>query len=154
MLYEKLDRFYLLSFLLTADHNKAEQCFVGGIEDSVRASQVFKDWVHSWVKRTIIQNAIRVLKPRPAASNSSFRTIHPVRKDDPADAGCFQFYRVLVLKDFERFVFVMSVLERYSDHECALLLGCSIQEIRETRRRAIQHMSSLEDEPQAAAAER
>jgi DNA-directed RNA polymerase specialized sigma24 family protein len=61
---------------------------------------------------------------------------------------------VLVLKDFERFVFVMSVLERYSDHESALLVGCSIQEIRDARRLAIQHISSLEDDPQGAAAER
>lgn len=34
---------------------------------------------------------------------------------------------VSTLDDFERFVFVMTVLEGYSEHEHALLLNCSIQ---------------------------
>ena len=38
--------------------------------------------------------------------------------------------------DFERFVFVMSVLEQYSDQECLLLLASSPREIREARARA------------------
>lgn len=32
---------------------------------------------------------------------------------------------MLELEDFERLVFVMSVLERYSDQDCSVLLGCS-----------------------------
>ncbi len=40
------------------------------------------------------------------------------------------------LEDFEQFVFIMSVLKHYSDHDCALLLGCSIREIMEARGRA------------------
>src|SRR5258708_8266628 len=32
---------------------------------------------------------------------------------------------ILDLARFDRFVFVMSVLEHYSDHECSILLGCS-----------------------------
>jgi DNA-directed RNA polymerase specialized sigma24 family protein len=42
---------------------------------------------------------------------------------------------VLALEDFERFVFVMSVLEHYSEHECSLLLGCSPRQIREAQAR-------------------
>ena len=37
---------------------------------------------------------------------------------------------------FERFVFVMSVLEHYSEHECALLLACSPREVRAAQGRA------------------
>ncbi len=44
---------------------------------------------------------------------------------------------VLDLEDFERFVFVMSVLEHYSEHDCRLLLGCSAREVREARSRAL-----------------
>ena len=32
---------------------------------------------------------------------------------------------ILELAHLERFVFVMSVLERYSDHDCSILLGCA-----------------------------
>ena len=48
---------------------------------------------------------------------------------------------ILGLEDFERFVFVMSVLEKYSDHDCSVLLGCSRQDVREARIRALQHLS-------------
>jgi hypothetical protein len=50
---------------------------------------------------------------------------------------------VLTLKDFERFVFVMSILERYPERECSLLLGCSEGEIRNTRSLALEHFIGL-----------
>jgi DNA-directed RNA polymerase specialized sigma24 family protein len=46
----------------------------------------------------------------------------------------------LSLEDFERFVFIMSVLEHYSDHDCALLLDCSVREILESRARALREL--------------
>lgn len=45
--------------------------------------------------------------------------------------------------DFERFVFVLCVLERYREHECALLLGCSDSEVREARAQAIGQFANL-----------
>jgi len=45
------------------------------------------------------------------------------------------------LQNFERFVFVLCVLERYRDHECALLLGCSASEVREARTQAIEELA-------------
>ena len=54
---------YLLSFLLTADREKAEECFVSGIGESAKANRVFKEWARSWARRTIIQSAIRLIAP-------------------------------------------------------------------------------------------
>lgn len=51
------------------------------------------------------------------------------------------FASVLALEDFERFVFVLSVLERYPAPKCAALLGTLTQEILETRIRALQHIA-------------
>jgi hypothetical protein len=48
---------------------------------------------------------------------------------------------ILRLGDFERFVFVMSVLEKYSDQDCCVLLDCSRQDIGETRMRALLHVA-------------
>ena len=48
------------------------------------------------------------------------------------------------LPPFDRFVFVMSVLERYCDRECALLLGCSFADILPARIRALQQISRVE----------
>jgi hypothetical protein len=44
---ENMNSLYLLAFLLTADHGRAEQCFVSGLEDAVGGNPVFKEWAHS-----------------------------------------------------------------------------------------------------------
>lgn len=49
--------------------------------------------------------------------------------------------RILRLEHFERFVFVMSVLEKYSDQDCSVLLGCSRQDVGETRMQALLHLA-------------
>ncbi len=50
-----------------------------------------------------------------------------------------RFAAILALPDFERFVYVLSVLEGCTDQECATWLGVSTQQIEETRLRALQH---------------
>jgi len=67
---ENTNGLYQLSLLLMRDSAKAEQCFVGGLEDCVAGNSVFREWARSWAKRAIIQNAIRELKPRASQSNS------------------------------------------------------------------------------------
>ena len=47
---------------------------------------------------------------------------------------------VLELEPFERFVFVMLVLEHYSEHECSLLLSCSPRDVIAGRNRALQQL--------------
>jgi hypothetical protein len=42
---------------------------------------------------------------------------------------------------------VMSVLERYSDHECALLLDCLVQDIHGARSQALQQISDSPSAP-------
>jgi|SRR5260370_11533020 len=42
--YAENDSLYRLSFLLTADRGRAEQCFVSGLQESVNGSPVFKEW--------------------------------------------------------------------------------------------------------------
>jgi len=51
---------------------------------------------------------------------------------------------VLALEDFERFVFVLSVLERYSDQDCSILLSCSREDVRAARIRALQQISEID----------
>jgi hypothetical protein len=109
---EDVEGLYLLSYMLTADHEKAERCFVGGLEDSVNGNPVYKQWARSWARRQIIQRAIRTIAPDLAA--------------------------------LERFVFVMSTLEGYSDQECSILLGCSRGEVITARTQALRRLSKLD----------
>ena len=47
------------------------------------------------------------------------------------------------LMSFERFAFVMSVLEGYSDQDCSLLLGCARRVVLAARSRALQQTGSV-----------
>lgn len=142
---EHMNSLYLLAFLLTADQKKAEQCFVSGLEDAVDGSPVFKEWAHSWARRAVTLNAVRVLSPRLADGDDSGRS-----SSDPADSNeralsdgqQAEIAAILELKPFERFVYVMTVLERYSDQECSVLLGCTRRDVLATRVRALTEVGS------------
>ena len=137
-----LKSFYQLSFLLTRDREKAERCFVVGIEHLVRGNRAFNQWAHAWAKRIVIENAIHDVNPRPrVAQPYSSVIVYPygaLLSTPPG--GHFEVEAILALEDFERFVFVMSVLDHYSEHDCAHFLDCSVLEIREARTRALQNL--------------
>ena len=46
----------------------------------------------------------------------------------------------LQLEPFERFVYVMAVLERYSELDCSLLLGCARRDVSAARVRALRQI--------------
>ena len=133
-----MNRLYQLSFLLAGDTSKAEECFVSGLGDSLESSPVFKEWAESWARRTIIRNAIRMVRPRPTENpQSSFASDGNAVLGSSASA---EIGFVAGLPAFERFVFVMSVLDRYSDQECSLLLDCTRADVTAARVRALQRM--------------
>ena len=123
---DDLDHLYLLAYLRTADHEKAEQCFVAGLSDSVATNQVFLDWARSWARRAVIQNAST--KSYPADSISGYDSEDSYLKD-------FEMHCVLALDDFDWFVLAKSVLERYSDQDTSALLGCTPKQVGEGRAR-------------------
>ncbi|HUA15933.1 MAG TPA: hypothetical protein VMG31_11585 [Verrucomicrobiae bacterium] len=128
-----MDHLYLLSFLLTGDRRAAEKCFVSGLEDSRNGNPVFREWARSWARRTIIQNAIRMIHPRADAADESGR--------DGVDSLIPAELRPVVeLPAFDRFVFVMSVLEGYSEQECSLLLNCTRGDVTAAKIRALRQL--------------
>jgi hypothetical protein len=129
---EDLDSLYQLSVVMTGNEEKAEQCFLAALEDCIQADHVPTEGARCWAKRTIIQKAIRALQLHPRHANSENRK----RSNRETDS-------ILAPEDFERFIFVMSVLERYSEQECALLLGCPLQEVRKARTRALGRIADL-----------
>ncbi len=139
---EDMHGLYQLSFLLTGNHEKGERCFVAGTEDCAKENRVFREWARTWAKRVIVQNAIRELQPRPSHSDS-FALVPTALSHRKGPAACFDVDDVLGLADFERFAFVLCVLERYREHECALLLGCTASEVREARTQAIQELATF-----------
>lgn len=56
-------RLYTLSLLLTADRAKAEQCTTAGLQMSEEDKAAVRDWKHSWARRVVINNALRLIWP-------------------------------------------------------------------------------------------
>jgi len=81
---------------------------------------------------------VGVLIVSPASARSATR--------DLWDAGQYETHRydaidaVTRLALLERFVFVLSMLERYSGWDCSLLLGCSIKKVAVAQRRALRRL--------------
>ena len=137
---EEMRGLYLLSLFLTADSEEAERCFVAGLDDCIKGNPVFRGWAYAWSRRAIIMNAIRIVFSRPANTKASTPTTHPEWKfvaESPLAS-------VTLLEPFERFVFVMTLLEGYSDHECSVFLNRSRSDVVAARTRALQQLKVAE----------
>jgi hypothetical protein len=140
--HEEMNSLYMLSLLLTADPEKAEQCFVSGLEDAVQGNPVFKEWARSWARRVIILNGVRVIKPRPADGSGGSSSDLIKASDKSRLLEPIEIAGLLALEAFDRFVYVMTVLEGYSDHECSVLLSCARRDVLAARTRALQQAGS------------
>ena len=138
---------HLLAFLLTADVDKAGQCFVAGLQSSIEGNPVFRQWARAWSKRAIIKHAIKMVAPTPGQAGT------PSQADDAAlrignpQANTFMAAVTLIaavtrLAAFERFVLVITVLEDYSTQECAELLSRSIEEVTTAKSQALKSLGS------------
>src|SRR5882672_12160398 len=132
-----LDRLSSLALILTGDEAGAERCVMAAFDSCVEGI-VFNESAARWSRRSVIKNAIGFVLPTPWNSSRS----HSVgNRSDPNPEQDASLKCIQELPPFDRFVFVMSVLERYSDRECALLLGCSCADILAARIGAFQQMS-------------
>jgi len=137
---EDMSGLHLLALLLTADSAMAEQCFVSGFEDSIQSNRVFKQWAHSWSRRAIIKNAIRMVRPVPSAT----RNLADSRPLKPEPIVSASLAAVMQLEPFDRFVLVMSVLEGYTSQDCASLLNCTRQDVITARTSALKQLARAE----------
>jgi DNA-directed RNA polymerase specialized sigma24 family protein len=127
-----------LAFLLTADHAQAEQCFVAGLEDSIHGNPVFRQWARAWSKRAIIQSAIKAIEPIPTRHGAVTEAAEAQWSGNDVESVAAV---VASWEPFERFVFVMAVLEGYGLRECAALLACSVQDVIAAKSFAMQRLA-------------
>jgi hypothetical protein len=138
---EEMHSLYLLAFLLTADHDKAEQCLVSAMGECEEGIGVFMDWARSWARSAVLKRAIQMIMPAPEHADY----VSLISLERPATlAGTNPFAAILLLDPFERFVFVMSILEEQSDEECAILLRCSRRDVMMARVLALKRQSSTD----------
>jgi hypothetical protein len=138
-----------LALLLTANSEAAKRCLSRAFRECIASSSVSKGWVLTWTRRMVIRNAISlVIGP----GGQSF-----INPNDDADSGPIAFFSddllgalaesesILDLPEFDRFVFVICVLERYSMHDCALLLSRSPRDINEARQRVGNQVGQIDE---------
>jgi DNA-directed RNA polymerase specialized sigma24 family protein len=137
---EDMAGLHRLAFLLTADHAKAEQCFVAGLEDSIHGNPVFRQWARAWSKRAIIQSAIKAIAPMPTRHGG----LPEEAKAQWQNGNEVESVAAVVAswEPFERFVFVMAVLEGYGLRECAALLACPVQDVIAAKSLAMQRLAA------------
>jgi hypothetical protein len=142
ILTEEMHSLYLFSFLLAADNDIAEQCYVCGLGECVDGIGVFMDWARSWARRTILKHAIRMIMPAPEDTDN----LSLINLKGAATLGKKNLFAAIVaLSAFERFVFVMSVLEKQSDEDCSMLLGCSRRDVMIARELALKRLANTHD---------
>jgi hypothetical protein len=139
---EEMTDLYSLALMLAADAEKAEQLFVSGLDDCASSNPVFKEWASSWARRTIVKIAVRLIAPQPGSPKHVLNTaVVSEAKSRSLPELPAEISAVVGLSPFERFAFVLSVLEGYSDQDSALLLGCTRQALIAARVRAEQQIA-------------
>src|SRR5271163_3382919 len=135
---EEMHSLYLLSILLTADIEKAEQCFVSALEECLDGIDVFMEWARLWARRAIMKQAIALIAPVPGKPMPS--SLNCIQWNSKSTKGNF-IGAIFSLETFERFAFVMSLLERQSDEDCSALLNCRRRDIELARGEAMKILS-------------
>jgi DNA-directed RNA polymerase specialized sigma24 family protein len=92
-----------------------------------------REWPNGWTRRVLVQNAIEMLRPSVVSDEQLVNCNLGLK---PA------LHAAMRLKKFERFVFVLSILEGYSDRECSLLLGPSARDIMAAKVRALENLAA------------
>jgi hypothetical protein len=129
---------YQLAFVLTANHKESEHCFISTVDDAFKEKAVFKEWARSWVMRRMIENAIEIVWHVTVGDGQKRDLWSSEQNEKPCEIDS-----VTRLPSFERFVFVMSILERYSDWDCSVLLECSMKKVAQARIAALRLLPSL-----------
>jgi DNA-directed RNA polymerase specialized sigma24 family protein len=124
-----------LAQLLTGNSEIAKRCLALAFRECIISDSVSKGWVLSWARRTVIRNAIRLVKrgqsiPSTCAESDSGSPAFALETPCVPDGSEW----ILGLPECDRLVYVICALERYSTQECALLLGKSVRDIYRTLR--------------------
>ena len=136
---EEMHSLYLLSLLLTADNDKAERCFVSAMGECLEEVGVLMEWTRSRARRAILKYAIRMIVPAPVRADS-LPLVGPSPAATPAEDTTLA--AILALDPFERFVFVLSVLEGRSEQDCSILLRSSRRDIMMARVLALSRLAN------------
>jgi hypothetical protein len=137
----EMNTLYLLSFLLTADKEKAEQCLDQTLDDFVEGREDFIDWARKRGRDAVLKHASGMMKPDPEATQVEMDFRDGLQCLD----GSHIFGAITSLPTFERFVFVMTKIYGQSDTECAAHLVTTRWEVSIARELTEQILATTND---------
>jgi hypothetical protein len=127
MWLDEMAELYLLAFMLTADKVMAEQCVLDAMDEYLNSNDLsLIDWVKNKGRHAVIERAVQRATPKvkavytwsvPGGTRASISSSHQ------------PFAVITALSAFERFVYVLTVLEGYQVDECADVLQCLPAEV-------------------------
>lgn len=127
-----------LSRLLAVADDMAEQCVRSALEECLEVNGVYRKFARSWARRSVVINAIRLTDMGKDPDSSHSESV--LRNRASLVGFSTAVGSVIALHNLPRFVFVMSALEQYTDHECSILLRCSHRDVCEARTRAFRYL--------------
>lgn len=139
----EMNALYLLSFLLTADKEKAEQCLDQTLDNFVEGQEDFVAWARTRGRDALLKHAIGMMKPDPEATQDEMDFRDGVQCPDSSHF----FGAIVSLPTFERFVFVMTRIYGQSDTECATHLVTTRWEVSIARELTVQILASNDRGP-------
>jgi len=144
MWLDEMAELYLLAFMLTADKVTAEQCVLDAVDEYLISSELsLIDWVKSRARHAVIKCAVQRATPKakavytwsvPGGTRASISSSHQ------------PFAVITALSAFERFVYVLTMLEGYEVDECADVLKCLPAEVVAAQRLSHQLVASNDAE--------
>jgi hypothetical protein len=138
-----------LALLLTANLEAANKCLILALRECIACSPVSKGWVLTWARRVVIRSAISLVMGSGermfVGTNGNAEKELMVSSANDSPGRIFDARPILDLPVLDRFAFVICILERYSMHDCALLLGRSPRDVRKACRRAGNHVRQVDE---------
>jgi len=119
LISSEMNVLYVLSFLLTAQKEKAELCLEQTLDEFIEGEGDFIEWACARGRQALLEHALYTMKPDATDDEMDF-------SDGLFSSnGRHLFGSIALLPAFERFVFVMTTIYGKSDTECARLLGAT-----------------------------
>jgi hypothetical protein len=134
---DEINSLFMLAAVLTTDVAKAEECFCRALDSSLNALWVSAERAGPWARRAVVSQAVQLVAPRKGCTQC------PIASDFvwPGTSNLKNSVAALCSLDpFERFVVVMTLLERQSDSDCALQLECTRQDVGVARASALRKL--------------
>jgi hypothetical protein len=142
---KEMTTLFCLAMDLTADADRAETPLILAMRDCFQKNNLAKHRVHTWARRMVIRNAIRLVLGIENEILCEAGLDFPLQPSEfPADA-LRNSVAIRNLPDPDRLAFVICVVERYSILDCALLLRKAPQEVHDAIVRATNQVVPIEE---------